>query len=119
MAKEHEAQAATQRALAALGDAKEAAARAAGELTLARAAEKRSVDALAKSEAANAAAVGEGLRRFIEQSAHYDVRLVRDFTSTRKLARPDWLPALHTVRRERVADQRILRWAIDVDPLAI
>ena len=93
MAKEHEAQAATQRALAALGDAKEAAARAAGELTLARAAEKRSVDALAKSEAANAAAVGEGLRRFIEQSAHYDVRLVRDFTSTRKLARPDWLPA--------------------------
>ena len=31
----------------------------------------------------------------------------------------DWLPALHAMRRERAADQRILRWAIDVDPLAI
>lgn len=31
----------------------------------------------------------------------------------------DWLPALHGMRRERAADQRILRWAIDVDPLAI
>ncbi len=31
----------------------------------------------------------------------------------------NWLPALHEMRRERVADQRILRWAIDVDPLAI
>ena len=31
----------------------------------------------------------------------------------------EWLPALHDMRRERAADQRILRWAIDVDPLAI
>ena len=31
----------------------------------------------------------------------------------------DWLPALHDRRRERTADQRILRWAVDVDPLAI
>ena len=31
----------------------------------------------------------------------------------------DWLPALHALRRERGADQRILRWAVDVDPLAI
>jgi primosomal protein N' (replication factor Y) len=31
----------------------------------------------------------------------------------------DWLPALHAMRRERTADQRILRWAVDVDPLAI
>ena len=31
----------------------------------------------------------------------------------------DWLPALHGMRRELAADQRILRWAVDVDPLAI
>ena len=31
----------------------------------------------------------------------------------------DWLPALHAMRRERSAEQRILRWAVDVDPLAI
>ena len=31
----------------------------------------------------------------------------------------EWLPALHAMRRERTADQRILRWAVDVDPLAI
>lgn len=31
----------------------------------------------------------------------------------------DWLPDLHSMRRERPAEQRILRWAIDVDPLAI
>ncbi len=31
-----------------------------------------------------------------------------------------WLPALHALRRERAAPQeRILRWAVDVDPLAI
>ncbi len=31
-----------------------------------------------------------------------------------------WLPALHALRRARAADApRILRWAIDVDPLAI
>ena len=31
-----------------------------------------------------------------------------------------WLPALHGLRREhKGADQRILRWAVDVDPLAI
>ncbi len=31
-----------------------------------------------------------------------------------------WLPALHALRRERKgAGQRVLRWAIDVDPLAI
>ena len=31
-----------------------------------------------------------------------------------------WLPRLHEVRGGRNADeQRILRWAIDVDPLAI
>ena len=31
-----------------------------------------------------------------------------------------WLPTLHSVRVERKgADQRILRWAVDVDPLAI
>ena len=31
-----------------------------------------------------------------------------------------WLPALHVLRRERKgADARILRWAVDVDPLAI
>jgi primosomal protein N' (replication factor Y) len=30
-----------------------------------------------------------------------------------------WLPELHAMRRERAADQRILRWAVDVDPLAI
>ena len=31
----------------------------------------------------------------------------------------EWLPALHAMRRERSAEQRILRWAVDVDPLAI
>ena len=31
----------------------------------------------------------------------------------------DWLPALHAMRRGRTAEQRILRWAVDVDPLAI
>ncbi len=31
-----------------------------------------------------------------------------------------WLPALHTLRRERAsAEERILRWAVDVDPSAI
>ena len=31
-----------------------------------------------------------------------------------------WLPALHGLRRkDRGSDQRILRWAVDVDPLAI
>ena len=31
-----------------------------------------------------------------------------------------WLPALHTLRRERRApEQRVLRWAVDVDPSAI
>jgi primosomal protein N' (replication factor Y) (superfamily II helicase) len=31
-----------------------------------------------------------------------------------------WLPHLHEVRHQRKdADQRILRWAVDVDPLAI
>jgi primosomal protein N' (replication factor Y) len=31
-----------------------------------------------------------------------------------------WLPALHELRRgAKVADQRILRWAVDVDPLTI
>ena len=30
-----------------------------------------------------------------------------------------WVPALHAMRRERGAEQRILRWAVDVDPLAI
>jgi primosomal protein N' (replication factor Y) len=31
-----------------------------------------------------------------------------------------WLPALHGLRRERqAADERILRWAVDVDPSAI
>jgi len=31
-----------------------------------------------------------------------------------------WLPALHGLRRERGgAEQRVLRWAVDVDPLAI
>lgn len=31
-----------------------------------------------------------------------------------------WLPALHALRRERKgAEARILRWAVDVDPLAI
>jgi primosomal protein N' (replication factor Y) len=31
-----------------------------------------------------------------------------------------WLPALHTLRRERKdAAQRVLRWAVDVDPLTI
>jgi primosomal protein N' (replication factor Y) len=31
-----------------------------------------------------------------------------------------WLPQLHVLRSERRgADERILRWAVDVDPLAI
>ena len=31
-----------------------------------------------------------------------------------------WLPALHTLRRtQKTADERILRWAVDVDPSAI
>jgi primosomal protein N' (replication factor Y) len=31
-----------------------------------------------------------------------------------------WLPSLHVLRNQRKdADQRILRWAVDVDPLAI
>jgi primosomal protein N' (replication factor Y) len=31
-----------------------------------------------------------------------------------------WLPTLHLLRRERKgADERVLRWAVDVDPLAI
>ncbi len=49
------------------------------------------------------------------------MQMLLESTSRQGLQRflADWLPALHTVRRERVADQRILRWAIDVDPLAI
>jgi primosomal protein N' (replication factor Y) (superfamily II helicase) len=32
----------------------------------------------------------------------------------------NWLPALHAMRRDRkAADQRVLRWAVDVDPLSI
>jgi primosomal protein N' (replication factor Y) (superfamily II helicase) len=32
----------------------------------------------------------------------------------------EWLPALHALRSERKgADERVLRWAVDVDPLAI
>jgi primosomal protein N' (replication factor Y) len=31
-----------------------------------------------------------------------------------------WLPALHALRQERKsAEQRIVRWAVDVDPLSI
>jgi primosomal protein N' (replication factor Y) len=31
-----------------------------------------------------------------------------------------WLPSLHVLRSERKdAEQRILRWAVDVDPLSI
>jgi primosomal protein N' (replication factor Y) len=30
-----------------------------------------------------------------------------------------WVPALHSLRRERNAAGPILRWAVDVDPLAI
>jgi primosomal protein N' (replication factor Y) len=31
-----------------------------------------------------------------------------------------WLPTLHELRSQRRApEQRILRWAVDVDPLAI
>ncbi|MES2889753.1 MAG: primosomal protein N' [Pseudomonadota bacterium] len=30
-----------------------------------------------------------------------------------------WLPQLHTLRRQLKADQRILRWAVDIDPLMI
>ena len=31
-----------------------------------------------------------------------------------------WLPAIHGLRRDRAAaSQRVLRWAVDVDPLAI
>jgi len=30
-----------------------------------------------------------------------------------------WLPALHGLRRERTGAQRILRWAVDVDPMTI
>jgi len=31
-----------------------------------------------------------------------------------------WVPALHAVRQDRKApESRILRWAVDVDPLAI
>ena len=30
-----------------------------------------------------------------------------------------WLPMLHTLRNERRGDARILRWAVDVDPLTI
>ncbi len=39
-------------------------------------------------------------------------------TLQRVLAR--WLPQLHALRSgHRGADERILRWAVDVDPLAI
>jgi primosomal protein N' (replication factor Y) len=30
-----------------------------------------------------------------------------------------WLPALHELRRSTTGEARILRWAVDVDPLAI
>jgi primosomal protein N' (replication factor Y) (superfamily II helicase) len=31
-----------------------------------------------------------------------------------------WLPALHDVRKQlKAPEQRILRWAVDVDPLSI
>jgi len=31
-----------------------------------------------------------------------------------------WLPAMHVLRSSRkAAEQRILRWAVDVDPLSI
>jgi primosomal protein N' (replication factor Y) len=30
-----------------------------------------------------------------------------------------WLPALHELRRTASGEARILRWAVDVDPLTI
>jgi primosomal protein N' (replication factor Y) len=30
-----------------------------------------------------------------------------------------WLPQLHLLRRQLKAEQRILRWAVDIDPLMI
>jgi primosomal protein N' (replication factor Y) len=30
-----------------------------------------------------------------------------------------WLPALHDLRRSATSETRILRWAVDVDPLSI
>ena len=49
------------------------------------------------------------------------MQMLVESTSRQGLQRflADWLPALHATRRECVADQRILRWAIDVDPLGI
>ena len=49
------------------------------------------------------------------------MQLLVEATSRGTLQRflADWLPALHAMRRERSAEQRILRWAVDVDPLAI
>ena len=49
------------------------------------------------------------------------MQMLVESTSRQALQRflADWVPALHAGRRECAADQRILRWAIDVDPLAI
>lgn len=49
------------------------------------------------------------------------MQMLVESTSRQSLQRflAQWVPALHAMRRERSAEQRILRWAIDVDPLAI
>ncbi len=82
----------------------------------------------AASEAAQAHAESAGVMLYppvptpIARVANVErIQMLIESPSRQALQRflADWLPALHEMRRERMADQRILRWAIDVDPLAI
>lgn len=96
-------------------------------------AEARTADAArgflqAASEAAEATAEAANVTLYppvptpIARVAHVErMQMLIESPSRQGLQRflADWLPALHEMRRERVADQRILRWAVDVDPLAI
>ncbi|MBX9716661.1 MAG: primosomal protein N', partial [Burkholderiaceae bacterium] len=96
-------------------------------------AEARTADAArgflqAASEAAEATAEAANVTLYppvptpIARVAHVErMQMLIESPSRQALQRflADWLPALHEMRRERAADQRILRWAVDVDPLAI
>ena len=91
LAKGEEAQAALQRALSDLGDAKAAAAKAAGELAMSRNVGERLTQELAEAAAASADAGRSGVNVFLSQMRGYGLRMVRDFSSPKKLTRPDWM----------------------------
>lgn len=91
LTKSEEAQAALQRALSDLGDAKTAAAKADGELAMSRNAGERLTQELAAAVAASADAGRSGVNVFLSQMRGCGLRLVRDFSSPKKLAKPDWM----------------------------